>query len=114
MAQANRVEIHCIGNATLDLFISEGVEAQLDISNLTLLDSAALHTGGTASNTAMALATLGFSAVLHTRLGDDLAGELLMTRLESAGVRVAAARGKATNTTLTIYIAETKGGSRFA
>ncbi len=114
MAQTNRVEIHCIGNATLDLFIAEGAETQLDIGNVTLLDSAALHAGGTAANTAMALATLGFGAVLHTRLGDDLAGELLMTRLESAGVRVVAARGKATNTTLTIYIAETKGGSRFA
>ena len=30
----------------------------------------------------MTLATLGFGAVLHTRLGDDLAGELFMTRLE--------------------------------
>ena len=114
MAQTNRVEIHCIGNSTLDLFIAEGAEIQLDIGNLTLLDSAALHTGGTAANTAMALATLGFGAVLHTRLGNDLAGELLMSRLESAGVRVATARGKATNTTLTIYITETDGGSRFA
>ena len=52
-AQTNRVEIHCIGNATLDLFIAEGAETQLDIGNVTLLDSAALHAGGTAANTAM-------------------------------------------------------------
>ncbi len=46
MAQANPVEIHCIGNSTLDLFVAEGAEAQLDIGNVTLLDSAALARKG--------------------------------------------------------------------
>ncbi|MEE2659854.1 MAG: sugar kinase [Candidatus Latescibacterota bacterium] len=108
------MDIQCIGNLTADLFLTDGEEFELPIGPVTLLDDAQLHPGGTAANTGQDLARLGVPVVIHTRIGGDAAGDMLLNRMRASGAQVVAHRDTSAGTTLTLYRRHTDGHSSFA
>ncbi len=78
-------DVICAGQAVLDC-ITRGREAEPYKPNVYRADTIRLHPGGDAVNESMALAGMGFSAAAVCGLGRDIAGDIVASELEKAGV----------------------------
>ncbi len=75
-----------VGDCNPDLIVSGGVPVFGQVE--TLVDGMALMIGGSAAITAVAAARLGLRVALVAAVGDDLAGELMLSLLDREGVDV--------------------------
>lgn len=78
-------DVICVGQAVLDC-ITRGKEALPYKPNVYRAETIRLHTGGDAVNEAMALAALGHKVGVVCGLGRDVAGDMLASALDRAGV----------------------------
>ena len=77
----------CVGAAVIDfVFYLEELPRTAEKFGT---DSASIVGGGCAANAAVAVARLGGSAVLGSRLGDDQIGDLILSELADEGVDIA-------------------------
>lgn len=105
-----RLDVLCLGTLTIDIFLKKGGRLPMSFGDVTLLEAAELHPGGTACNAALDFAKLGLSVGVVTHLGDDAAGDLVVNRLSHAGVQLrGVTRDRAVNTTATFYTTEPDG-----
>lgn len=81
----------CIGIATLDFVYA--VDAMPTVAEKYHARDLAIVSGGTAANAAVAIARLGGTAVLASRLGDDLVAAEILRALRAEGVDCAYVRG---------------------
>ena len=89
-----------IGSATLDIFLKSthfvlvdevaGIEAEkalcMPYGSKLNVDDFAMQSGGGATNTAVALARLGFKAAVIGEMGQDLPAQVVLQELEQEGV----------------------------
>ena len=79
------LDVICAGQAVLDC-ITRGREEKPYKPNVYRAETIRLHTGGDAVNEAMALTSLGAEVAVVCGLGKDIAGNLILSELERAGV----------------------------
>ncbi|MET7903915.1 carbohydrate kinase family protein [Streptomyces sp. NPDC005355] len=107
-SQSDRITV--IGNVNLDVLMA-------DVSSLPppgtewTVPSIVLRPGGSAANTAIALARLGRPTVLVGRIGDDGTARLLADQLDIPGLRTHLARAAGEHTGVTVA-AEAPGRDR--
>jgi ribokinase len=77
-----------------------------------LMESAEIHVGGSAANTAMALARLGLSTGFIGRVGQDVLAKKLLGEMETAGVDVRYVQTDPLAATGVVFIAVTPDGER--
>jgi len=84
-------DVVCIGNATIDTFISlkgrvSGGNLLLPVGSKKEVESIFYATGGGATNTAVGFRRLGFKAGALVAVGDDAAGRIVLRELRREGV----------------------------
>ena len=103
----------CVGNAVADA-IARPVEALPPPGALRLTREIALHPGGNAVNTSLALSRLGVQASAAIAIGRDGFGDYLLGRLAAAGVRPAVVvRHPRLQTSATVVTVTRKGERSF-
>ncbi len=91
------LDVICAGQAVLDC-ITRGKESAPYKPNVYRAETIRLHTGGDAVNEAMALTSLGAEVAVVCGLGEDIAGNLILSELERAGVHTERVRRAAIDT----------------
>ncbi|MBQ6368121.1 MAG: carbohydrate kinase family protein [Erysipelotrichaceae bacterium] len=81
----NKTDVLCIGTALIDSIIKGFDPTPVSASGYRAA-SGSLHVGGEAVNESMALAKLGKNTAIFCSLGNDQAGNLVVSELERAGV----------------------------
>jgi sugar/nucleoside kinase (ribokinase family) len=79
------MDVICLGVLTLDVYASP-VSQLPDEGGFAMLENAEVHPAGTAHNTAIDLAKLGFSVSIAGRVGNDFAGDVVEGSLLKHGV----------------------------
>jgi len=79
------MDVICVGVLTLDVYLSPVSELPAE-GGFAMLQNAEVHPAGTAHNTAIDLAKLGFSVSIAGRLGADFAGRVVEGSLLDHGV----------------------------
>lgn len=92
----------CAGNIVLDVVVRP--VDRLAWNTTAWVDSIEQHLGGNGANTACTLGVLGVPVRLLGTLGRDAFGDLLLARLESAGVEVGAVVRSAAPTPATVVL----------
>ena len=91
------LDVICAGQAVLDC-ITRGKESAPYKPNVYRAETIRLHTGGDAVNEAMALTGLGAEVAVVCGLGEDIAGNLILSELARAGVHTERVRRAAIDT----------------
>ena len=81
----NKTDVLCIGTALIDSIIKGFDPTPVSASGYRAA-SGSLHVGGEAVNESMALSKLGKNTAIFCSLGNDQAGNLVVSELERAGV----------------------------
>lgn len=102
--------ITVVGNVNLDVLVADAAELPAPGTER-VVPSIVLRPGGSAANTALALARLGRSTVLAGRVGDDGTAELLTGQLDLPGLRLELVRAPGEPTGVTVA-AEAPGRDR--
>ncbi len=77
-------DVLCIGSATVDSFLNvETSFAKIKLGDKIIVSSIEKHSGGGATNSAVALAKFGLKVKVLTKLGDDHDGEFIAQELKS-------------------------------
>jgi sugar/nucleoside kinase (ribokinase family) len=81
------MEVMCLGILVADI-VSKPVDRMPPKGTLALLDNMELHTGGCAANTGCVLARLGIKPGVMGKVGSDLYGEFIISRMKDQGLDV--------------------------
>ncbi|MCL5408804.1 MAG: carbohydrate kinase family protein [Candidatus Omnitrophica bacterium] len=82
-------KIACIGLIVAD-FVIKPVTQLPEKGKITLVDTAELHIGGCAANTAIVAKNLGSEVSVIGKVGNDALGEFLINELKKAGIEISA------------------------
>jgi len=103
------MDVICVGVFTVDVYASPVSELPAP-GTFSLLQNAELHPAGTARNTAIDLARLGFSVSAAGRVGSDYAAELVINDLQEEGVDTTSVRrDKTVHTPVCFFLKDTPG-----
>ena len=79
-----KYDVLCIGSATVDSFLNvETSFAKIKLGDKIIVSSIEKHSGGGATNSAVALAKFGLKVKVLTKLGNDHDGEFIAQELKS-------------------------------
>jgi sugar/nucleoside kinase (ribokinase family) len=101
-------QILCIGDMCADIFASPLAHLPSP-GELMLTDEIAVHPGGNALNTAIALRRLGLPAAIAGSVGDDALGGLLLDKLQSLELDTRGVRQEPKGLTATTIIVRAEG-----
>ncbi len=107
------MDVICLGVLTLDVYASS-VSQLPGEGGFLMLENAEIHPAGTAHNTAIDLAKLGFSVAIVGRLGQDFAGRIVEESLLDHGVNTALLKkDDVAHTPVCFFIKGDAGGMRY-
>ncbi len=81
-------DVLCVGSATIDTFLTVNHSIKkIRLGDKVLVNSIEKHSGGGATNSAVALAKLGLKVKILTKLGQDNDGEFIEKELQTYKIR---------------------------
>jgi len=108
-----RSDVLCIGSATLDTFFDvEQPLSKIKLGDKVLVKSVEKHSGGGASNSAIALSKFGLKVRVLTKLGNDHDAEFIIKELEQHSVENICLHRSRNNTDCASVIDYQKDGDR--
>ncbi len=108
---ASVMRVACVGILVADV-ITEPVDGYPGRGVLSQVNSITVHNGGNAMTAAMNLAKMGVDSKMVGKVGADMFGDFLRTRLDAAGVDTRALKSDENTQTSVSVVMLDKGGER--